>query len=288
MQLFWNNLGLIILKLEGEWRCLTSCVWCNEWLIESSKWYWFESLKNIIEYSLDSLVSNGTKFFLYWKNVFKLSFYDELISYILAHPEVNFDFHLTSFLDENDFAKLEKIKNIDNLSFTFCQSYSTIDKTVLEKLASQISSIKKRNQIVLIVDNNLAEANIFLDSLSKYWDFELTISRYPIFIWKKATNTGNSKCLVLGSFIPKDDYIDINKSVLLEILPDWKLRLHNYLCNLASIDITNVFKEKNEILKDFKKFIYFFHKFHMKWNYETNCYKCIKKINYSYDKTYAN
>lgn len=284
MKIFWNRLKLIILKLEWEGKCLTSCTWCDEWIKESTNWFSFEWIKEIIDYSLKNLVTSDSKFFIYWKNIFKLSYYDELIKYVLGNSNINFDFHLTTFLDNNDLLKLENLLVINNITFTFCQSYSTIDFTILNKIIKILSNSHKKNQIVFIAEKDFSKIEKYFDDIAKKWNFELFISKYPIFYKNNVIWTWNKKCLVLDKFIPKDNYIDINWSILLEILINWDLRLHNYLCNLASIDITNVYKERTEIINDIKKFMYFFHKFHSKGSYESNCYKCIKKINYSYRK----
>jgi len=236
----------------------------------------------MISYSIENLVSERSKFFLYWKNIFQLKYYDKLISYIIDNSNINFDFHLTTFIDDEDLLKLDEILKIKNITFTFCQSYSTIDFSILDKIVSILIKNNKRNQIVFIAEKDFDNIKEYFDLINDKWNFELIISRYPIFLKNKVIGTWNEKCVVLNNFIPKWDYIDINWSMLLEILVNWDLRLHNYLCNLASIDITNIYKDKNEIIKDFKKFIYFYHKFHLKWSYEENCYKCIKKLNYSY------
>ena len=98
------------------------------------------------------------------------------------------------------------------------------------------------------------------------------------------TGTGIEKCVVESQFHIKENQLVLGKGVLLEILPDGDVRLHNYLCNLAGINITNIYKTYEASLKDFKRFIYFYHLFHQKGTLESNCYTCIKKIHYNYKR----
>lgn len=282
MKLLWQKLKLIILKLDGEGKCITSCTWCDEWTVSSTKGYSFSSLQERIHLLRRDFVSDDTRFFLYGKNIFRMPFYLELIEYIKKNPDINFDFHLTTKLEERDLKELIQIKSIPNLRFTFCQSYSTIDKPFLEQILQAIWSKEKQNQVVIIADKEKPSAKLYLDSLQKFWDFEFTFSPYPNFIGQQVTETGLEKCLVLDNFAIHSDFIEVQPSVLLEILENGDVRLHNYLCNLANIDISNIYKTPQGFLADFKRFIYFYFKFQSHGDFEHNCYQCIRKIKYSY------
>lgn len=265
---------------------MTLCPGCDEGVDKSEKWYDFEGLKKVISESLEYLVDNNTRFFLYGKNIFRLPYFEDIMKFIWDNPEIKIDFHLTTDMTGEEIEILRHIAPIENLYFTFCQSYKTIDFEMLHNIVEILAPKPQKSFVVIVAQKDYEIVESYFAQIKNPENLILTLSKYPSFLWKKALGTWLKRCEVLDTFSIREHQLVLHKGVLLEVLPGGDLRLHNYLCNLAGINITNMYKTYDEALKDMKRFLYFYHIFHSRGDFESNCYTCIKKVHYHYKKIY--
>lgn len=284
MNVLWPNLKLIILKLQGPWKCTSRCSGCSEWISDTTSGFGFEGIKKTISHSLKYLVPADTDFFLYGKNIFQHEIYLDLLNYIKGNKHIWFDLHITTDMSYRDIDTILTLRDIPNVKFTFCQSYSTIDFDKLNKIIEIFSDmLQHSSKIIIVAEKDFEFIESYLEQHRHKQHLELVMSRYPIISGNTVTNTWIDSCLVLWNFdVVRNMYANIWKTMLIEILPNGDLRLHNYLCNLASINITNIYRTQQQILTDIKRFSYFYYKFHSKGDIYKNCFICIKKINYDY------
>jgi hypothetical protein len=122
-------------------------------------------------------------------------------------------------------------------------------------------------------------------------DFNCIIwNKYDIkfhdFSWKIDFNIKVINNLKLKKCLQYEQLSIINNKIFikdnLEMLNNWDLFIHDNLCNIWDIRISNIFKNNNDIYNDFILFKKYLDKLN-NWDMERNCFKCIK-TGYSYAK----
>lgn len=109
---------------------------------------------------------------------------------------------------------------------------------------------------------------------------ELDVWRYWEHFWK---NISYQKCLLKESFSFSERQLSIEDQSI-EIHYNWDLSVHNNVCNRWGHILSNIRKEKNNILNDFMNYDMFLkQQINITDNQYVNCKLCIKN-NYEYKK----
>lgn len=293
-----NSFNSSILIRLWEW-CVTNCYNCSSYFDKKNE-YDYEKFENVFLY-LNKNFEKTFSIFLYWTEVI---FHKDIYKFITDEKIKDFrlSLHINPLFSEE---RLKKIKEIsyfnEKIFFETCYTIKN-DKEMLSILKN-ITFLKKENiksSMDLFLDFNKYLSN-FLNILKKLWfsiiktditshlnyDFciNCSLNNINIILYHtkeqfikddKIYNIPNNWCVARHTFeVIDNNYININEEI--EITKEWIFKMHiNTYCSKAIQNISNIYKDKDEIIKDFIKLDKYLEKYDDFLDMWKKCFDCIK------------
>lgn len=278
-----KNLDYVMFSLS-TW-CVSNCIWCKN----------FNNVNNL--YSQDNILKNINRAYdiwFYWKNImfFNYNFFDLNNDYIkrilLNIKNNNLVFH-TSLVnlkkDKIEFAIKENIKIVYQINLSKNSFYILLKNInlLLRLNLEVIFWVKEKDRILY---------RSILNSLLKLW-FNLYKDNYIYgnikikFFFYEWQRIKINKCFLNNAFNFWKNEIIINNKIFessyFEILINWDVRVHEPPCWYWDLVITNIYRSKGKIVKDFQKFSCYIKNFLYNFPKGVNCELC-NKIKYIYER----
>jgi len=291
MYLFKNVSSLSVKLINNDKKCIWSCLRCFESQNIQSKWFNHLSLVNEFLTSIENKHLLNLKELdainFYWSSIFDLFSIKEIEDFLYKNKELNFkvQVNLNNLDFLNSFKSIEDYKIFFNVSFFLFKSYeNNLDLELLKTYIDFFNNNSLKYEVDISINTDFNDIN---DIKRKLWN-NINI-RENIII--KDNNVSNlQECSIVNSFFVTKDNIILRtweyKSLLLDFIPNWDIQTHNLPCHWWAITISNINKDRNEILKDFLKFKFFLNKYLNNWSssFWKKCYNCFNKIKYNYRK----
>lgn len=284
MYLLDNVENISIKVVNAHRKCIWWCLWCYE--VKDVQARWFSSLESIWHFldfiSQWAYINTQTPYFtvtLYWSNIFEIFSLQDISSFLDTYKNYIFRIHVSPIW----LVKQEDVLYLQNKGFFNIEYYIQGNIRMSPYVSRNIHTfldfldhrdIRFKGDIFILW--NLQDKEVFKNINVKT---PVTFEKEKV-VWL-------SECLLLGTFSTmwkKIYFKKAEKSLALDFISNWDIHVHNIPCHHAGITISNIYRSREQILYDFRKFQVFLYHLYKSWDFWSSCYKCVHRIHYHYKK----